>query len=200
MIIEDNLPISKILCELEKKFPEVHFHLEGGQAIQLEQRVANGELQFAFGYFQELSPNLTSDYLFTERHLCYCGTEHEFFHLSDDDISVEQIQNSRIAGYDDFDESEKRLAPLLSNYDSCAGSSEGILALILTGKYIGVMTESFGEIWSEKGKIRNLNKEGLELFVEMNMIYQTDKIDEPAIKAIIAITRKLYPVVRKKIE
>lgn len=193
-IVEREIRIPEILADLEKTFPGSTFYLEFGPSVALRKRVDAGDLHCAFSYFAGEFPESTSSrFLYSERHFCYCGKKHELFSIPDDEISSSTLRNVRIAGYDDMEDDEKMVVPLFSKYDSCSRSCEGILALILTGDYIGLLAESFAKNWIDSGLIRPIVKKELELSVDIEVIYKSSRADEPAITSLLASINKFYP-------
>ena len=90
----------------------------------------------------------------------------------------------------------RKLVPLFSKHDSCSRTSEGILALILTGNYVGLLPASFARRWVDAGLIRNIIGKGLELAVDIQLIYKSSRAEEPALRALRALrdsVDKFYP-------
>lgn len=118
------------------------------------------------------------------------------FDLPYEDIDTQLLQQHRIAGYDDLADEEERVIPLFAKYDSCSRTDEGVLALILTGNYIGLLNESFAQFWVDRGEIRVIDKEELELRVDIELIYRSNKKHEMAVNTLLEIVDKFYPVTR----
>ena len=193
-IIDVNMHISDILADLEKGMPGICFHLEFESAARLKERVAEGALHCAIGYFSGLSNAYRSHFLYAENHQCYCGSKHELFDVDDNDITDAMLEKYRVAGYDDLTDEEREVIPRFGKFDSYSRSNEGILALIRTGNYIGLLPEGYAEYWCEKGVIRLIEKKELELPVEINLIYKSGKDDDPILSALLGSFAKFYPL------
>ncbi|NIB38406.1 LysR family transcriptional regulator [Pseudomaricurvus alkylphenolicus] len=197
-IVDVNMRISDILRDLETLFPGICFHLEFEPAVRLKDRVAEGDLHCAFGYFENLSSSFRSRYLYSERHLCYCSREHELFQKPDSEISSLTLKSYRVAGYDDLGEEEVReMMPVLGKLDSYSRTSEGVLALILTGNYIGLLPEGFAQYWCERDMIRVIDRQEVELSVDIEVIYKSSRSKESMIQALLESINRFYPVSRK---
>jgi len=195
-MFESRMRIPELVADLELALPGSFFHMEFDVATNLKDRVHDGELHAAFGYFTDLPSSFESRYLYSERHLCYCGSRHVLFDLPYEDIDTQLLQQHRIAGYDDLADEEERVIPLFAKYDSCSRTDEGVLALILTGNYIGLLNESFAQFWVDRGEIRVIDKEELELRVDIELIYRSNKKHEMAVNTLLEIVDKFYPVTR----
>jgi len=195
-IAERKMYISDILADLEENLPGSFFHLEFRQSLKLKDKVNTGELLCAIGYFNNLPPSYQSRHLYSEKHFCYCGSKHELFNVPYEDIDLNVLKKYRIAGYDDMWDDEKQLVPLFTKHDSCSRTSEGILALILTGNYVGLLPSSFAQHWVDAGLIRIIDGEELKLGVDIRLIYKSDRAEEPALKAILDSVKKFYPALR----
>ncbi len=185
LIMEETFPLHETLARMEKKSPGISFYLEFGPAIELKDKVESGELHSAIGYFDSLPSSFTAHFLARQRHLCYCGRDHELFDKAEEDLAEIDLQQYRIAGYDDFFETDKENMPLFARYDSCSRACEGILSLVRTGNYIGIMVDKFADPYVEKGEIRHINKPELELWNDIELIYKTQLKDSPTITFIL---------------
>lgn len=190
---DENMRISDILVYLEEALPGVLFHLEFSSAEQIMEMVAEDELHCAIGYFSDVGSKLKTRYLYSERHLCYCGSSHELSDVPDNEITIDMLKRQKIAGYDDMTDDERMVVPLFGRFDSCARTNEGILALLRTGGYIGLLPESYAQYWQSEGLIRLIDREDLKLMVDIKLIYKSSRVDEPEIKALLCSIDKYYP-------
>lgn len=191
-IVDKNMRIPDVLADLEASLPGVCFHIEFDQVDRIRAKVADGELHCAIGYFSDLGPAFQSQHLYSESHLCYCGSSHELFETSDEEITEAALRQQRIAGYDDMTEDERGVVPIFGRFDSCSRSNEGVLALILTGNYIGLLPKWYAHDWQERGVIRMIARDIVELPVDINVIYNTNRIDEPEIKLLQRSVNKFF--------
>ena len=196
-MVEGKIRIPELLAGLELALPGTHFHLEFDSAERINERVEKGEVHCAIGYFSSLPDSIESRYLYTQRLLCYCSKDHELFDKRDDEINLEVLKDYRTAGFDDLSEGEQQILPFFNKYDSCSRSSEGLLALIMTGNYIGLLAEDFAELWVEKKLIRVIDRNELELTVDTEIIYQSKRVNDRELKALLEVVNALYPVVKR---
>jgi len=193
LFIEGSLHLQNIIGGIESALPSSTFYLEFGSADDLREKVDAGELHCAFGYFDNLPKHFGSEFLYTQTHLSYCGKGHHLFDVPASKIKMTDLQSCKIAGYDDLFADEKKVIPLFSKYDSCSRTGEGILALVLTGNYIGLLVDRFAQPYVEQGLIRAIDKPQLKLLVDIEIIYRTSQSTGPTIATILKITREQHP-------
>ena len=193
LFIEGSLHLQNIIGGIECALPSSTFYLEFGSADDLREKVDAGELHCAFGYFENLPKHFGSEFLYTQTHLSYCGKGHHLFDVPVSKIKMTDLQSCKIAGYDDLFADEKKIIPLFSKYDSCSRTGEGILALVLTGNYIGLLVDRFAQPYVERGLIRAIDKPQLKLLVDIEIIYRTSQSIGPTIATILKETREQHP-------
>lgn len=193
-IFDNHIKVSGILADLEASQPDISFYLEFSTAIELRNSIQEEKLHCAVAYFSNLPSSFVSRPLYRETHLCYCGAKHPLFDMDDESINMKLLQKYRIAGYDDMAEEEKRVVPLFDKYDSCSRTNEGILTLILSGNYVGLLPEHYARPWVDKGVIRVIDREELELSVDIELIYKKSRVGEPVLKSLLDSMNRFYPV------
>ena len=189
------LKLPEILAEIEISQPGTSFHIEVAPAARLKELVHTDDLHCAIGYFDKLGPPFESRGLYTERHLCYCGDKHPLFEVPYDSIDLKMLRDQRIAGYDDLADDEKKVVPLFAKYESCSRTNEGVLALILTGNYIGLLPDHYAQIWVEKGLIKAIDREELELYVDIGVLFKKKRAEELVLDTILNCINTIYPAV-----
>ena len=192
VVIERTVPLETILADLEATLPQTRFYLEFGPAVSLKEKVGTGELHAAIGYFEDLPDTMASVFLCRQLHACYCGRDHELFDTPVEEITADVLSSCRVAGYDDLFEDEKQRVPLLASYHSCSRTGEGILALVLTGNYIGLLVESFAAPWVAQGLLRKLDKPELELVVNISLIHRSDESESPTMRSMLEAVRRAF--------
>ena len=190
---ENKLQIPALIAHLESSLPNVSLYLEYAPAAVLKESLDKDELHCIIAYFENLPSTFEVRTLFTESHLCYCSKKHALYELDDEAISIETMQDFKIAGYDDMAEDEKRIVPLFEKFDSCSRTNEGILNLILSGYYIGLMPKSFAQHWIDAGEIRAIAIPGLELKVDIKLASKKSRGKELALQSILDGFDKFYP-------
>jgi LysR family transcriptional regulator, transcriptional activator for bauABCD operon len=197
LVIEGKILLPELLASIERKIPEVFFHLTFEPAAKLREKVEKGELLFAIGYFFDLAGSLQSRYLCSQRLLCYCSKDHELFTVDDIDINAEMLANFRSAGFDDLSAEEEQEVPFIRSYDSCSRTSEGILALILTGNYLGLLPEDFARNWVDHGLIRAIGCKDMSLMVDIELIFKSNRAKDPEIKALMEAVNQCHPFTKR---
>ncbi|NKC00661.1 MAG: LysR family transcriptional regulator [Pseudomonadales bacterium] len=193
LFVEGTVRLHELIQHVEASLPKSTFSLEFGPVEDLKEKVSSGELHCAFGYFNELEDKIKREFITKQKHRCYCGKGHALFDTPDSQIELDDLQNHKIAGYDDLFESEKATVPLFAKYDSCSRSGGGILALVLGGSHLGLLVESFAARWVEQGLIRPLGLEELVLDVDIELIYPINDPTSVITDTVLAAVRTLYP-------
>ena len=186
LLIEGKIPLPQLVKTLQEEVPGVNFNLSFEPAAKLQEGVKKGRLHFALGYFFELGHSISKRSVYQQRLVCCCSKEHPLYGEADEDIDAARINEFPLASFDDLSEDEKRLAPLFARQDATSRTSEGIMTLVLTGSYLGLISEDFAEYWVDQGLVRVIEREELSLPVEVSVIYKKSREDDPAIQTLLS--------------
>ncbi|TWX66667.1 LysR family transcriptional regulator [Colwellia demingiae] len=149
-----HMKLTNALMELKDLGPEIQINLRMMPPDKIEIDVLDGRLHV--GVVPELRPlsGLNYHQLYQEESFLYCSKDHPYFPLEDKQLTNTIISKSDavVLSYQQTPEIRHLLQKL--NSTASATDREGLLFLILTGRYIGYLPEHFARQWVADGKLR----------------------------------------------
>ncbi|MDA1155301.1 MAG: LysR family transcriptional regulator [Proteobacteria bacterium] len=141
-----DFPLDRIIAELHKRIPKVSLSFRQHDPLEIERQVLNQTLHAGIHTFPNHAPGLRYIRLFSERQTLYCGRDHSLF-TNKSFPSIEDLALFDYAGRNYYGGmlrpglmQPKRLTSNSSNLD-------GIVALILSGHFIGHLPDHAAEPW-----------------------------------------------------
>lgn len=148
-----DFPIDRIIRELRQKMPAVALNLRLQDPLEIERQILDQKLHAGIHTFPNHAPGLRYVSLFNERQTLYCGQGHQLFNAKTFP-SIEELSHLDYAAKNYYGGmlrpglmQPKRLATNSSNL-------EGVVALILSGEFIGHLPEQSAASWRDKGMLR----------------------------------------------
>jgi len=177
--ITDNLvsmpqmQITKALSALKDRGPSVQINIHMTGPTDVEQGVLDGSLHIGVIPQSTFLSGLNYQNLYIEKSGLYCGFGHPLFNKHDQIITTNEL-NSFEAVIPSF----KLPANIVNLYKelNCTASAsdrEGMLFLILTGRYIGYLPNHYAKFWLKQNKLRQINPQTCKY--ELNMACITSK-------------------------
>lgn len=153
-------PIDQIIRELRHKMPAVALKLRLQDPLEIERQILDRKLHAGIHTFPNHAPGIRYVSLFNERQTLYCGQGHPLFDASTFP-DVEELSQLDYAAKNYYGGmlrpglmQPKRLSTNSSNL-------EGVVALILSGEFIGHLPEQAAAAWREKGMLRAIHPDQL---------------------------------------
>jgi len=164
----EELGVQRALNRFLDDGSEVFIELTLGTPSQLEQMVADGELDVAIGPFSQRAPSITYVDYASEPHSLYCGSKHPLFGIKDNDIDPKDIESSRfsVRRYRHFDDLYLVGHPRAS---ASVIEMEAQAMMLMSGHFIGFLPCHFAASWVRDGHLRPL-KPGSFDFTSMHRI------------------------------
>lgn len=146
--------ITQALSVLKDQGPDVIINIRMIPPKDIETAVLDGQLQI--GVVPDLRTLSGLEYisLYKEESLLYCSKKHDLFNLDET-----QVKNIDLAKFDavvpvypqatEIKQQQKILKPSATSTDR-----EGIIFLILTGRYIGFLPIHFAQRWVDEGTLK----------------------------------------------
>ena len=135
--------------------PEVHIKLTVMPPNQIEHALLSGQIEAAITPSVHHGTSIKSHMLFREDIFLYCSDTHPLFNQSDKEISLNKIANTPYAQRDYY--STMPYYTVFSHPASAsAAQMEGLLHLILTGRYIGFLPYSLAAPWVAKYRMKQI--------------------------------------------
>ncbi|HEV7247172.1 MAG TPA: LysR family transcriptional regulator [Shinella sp.] len=163
---------------------DVFLELTLAMPSELEQKVADGDLDIVIGPLSQKAPSVTYRDFATEPHSLYCGAAHPLFARNDRDLDMKDIENSRfcVRRYRHFDDLYIVGHPRAS---ASAVEMEAQAMMILSGHFIGFLPCHFAEPWVKTGKLRPLKKGTFDFSSTHRIAYRTANAANPLVVAFL---------------
>lgn len=155
LVVHPLFPISEAIHEFNTVDNEVEFELIVGPRPVLEHGVFEGQAHAAIGPFVRATAGLKFTPLFTDPQDLYCGVSHPLFGASERQIAKADLSRHRSVVREfhrDFDHG--RLG--VQRPGAVVNSMEAMLALILSGDYIGYLPRYFAQQWVDQGELSRI--------------------------------------------
>jgi len=163
---------------------DVFLELTLGTPSELEQKVADGELDIVIGPLSQRAPTVTYRDFASEPHSLYCGSGHPLFGKPDAAIDSRDIENSRfcVRRYRHFDDIYMVGHPKAS---ASAVEMEAQAMMILSGHFIGFLPCHFAEPWVASGELRPLKRNAFDFVSTHRIAFRTSSGSNPLIAAFL---------------
>ncbi|WP_028471119.1 LysR family transcriptional regulator [Neptunomonas japonica] len=143
--------IIKEFCQLA---PDVELSTDVEHMSVMERKVLNDELDIAFIPYHRQLEGLNYIHLFSDNNYLYCGRDNPLYDLSEDQLTEELINGSRMvhAGLKPHEEVYQQLSSM-----HLAGTSyhyESRIAMVLSGQYICFLPEEVAKPHVAKGNLK----------------------------------------------
>lgn len=170
LVTIEKMSITKALSALKFRAPDVVINIRMMPPTEIESGVLNGKLHIGVVPEFRTLPGLAYAPLYKEQSLLYCSQQHPLFKQD-----LYEISDDALAEYDavvpsypqspDIKEQQRRLKATASSTDR-----EGIIFLILTGRFIGFLPTHFAQRWTAKDKLRPIEAHGRNFYTKFSAI------------------------------
>lgn len=148
-----DFPIDRIIRELRQKMPAVALNLRLQDPLEIERQILDQKLHAGIHTFPNHAPGLRYVSLFNERQTLYCGLGHPLFNATTFP-KVEELSQFEYAAKNYYG---GMLRPGLMQPKKLSTNSsnlEGVVALILSGEFIGHLPDQAAASWRAKDMLR----------------------------------------------
>jgi LysR family transcriptional regulator, transcriptional activator for bauABCD operon len=174
--IIDNLT-SNPSCRVHDAIQSLQARLAGvgvsffvGPPGELESRVLNGALDLAVGLFPSQTPSISYQALFEEEHWLFCGRGHPLFEVAAAGVQVDDLRAARYVSWAYLEPYVTAQAPLRLEPATGTAFMEGMVCLLLSGRYIGYLPRHFAQRWVDTGELKCLAPAETSRRVEITLI------------------------------
>lgn len=160
LLTHPDFSISEIIREFNSIDNDVTIELLIAPKQDLESDVVEGRIHAAIGPFVRSRAGLSFAPLFLESHDVYCGVGHPLFAAS-----KATIEDADLSGFPAI------VRSFLPEYDrdqlgvireqAMTNTIEGVLALLLSGSYIGYLPRHYAKPWVDLGKLFRIDRTDL---------------------------------------
>ncbi len=143
----------------DQQAPKVKLSITMEPANVIETGVLEGSFDIGVVPQYRNSTNLDIQEVYTEQMYLYLGSEHELANKNDEEITDEDICQSKYVGLG-FNSPNLIAGNKLKLQASASAQDQEIIALmILSGRYVGFLPEHFAKTYCEQGKMRAICKQ-----------------------------------------
>ncbi|KXF74702.1 LysR family transcriptional regulator [Paramesorhizobium deserti] len=169
---------------------DVFIELKLGTPSELEQMIADGELDIAIGPFSQRAPSVTYLDFASEPHSLYCGAKHPLYGKKDSQIDAKDIESSRfsVRRYRHFDDLYLVGHP---RANASVVEMEAQAMMILSGHFIGFLPCHFADPLVKQGRLRALKPASFDFSSAHRIAYRTQNESNPIIQAFLSALKKL---------
>ncbi|MFG0400741.1 LysR family transcriptional regulator [Pseudomonas putida] len=154
-----NKRIALALAGIRAKHHGLFFNFTELSSTFLEEKLINGHLDLAIGYFWRRLDSLEYLPLFSETQIAYCGSTHPLF------ASAGELNTAALAAYEWVWPShplpEMPAPAALERLTALTDSMDGAALLILSGQHLGFLPEHYAAKHVEQGQLKALNPKQL---------------------------------------
>ncbi|MFK8332564.1 LysR family transcriptional regulator [Pseudomonas sp. BJa5] len=161
-----NKKIALAISRMRGRQEGLYFQFAELSSALLEEKLVNGHLDLAIGYFWRRLDNLDYFPLFRETQLAYCGSSHPLYREAG-------ALDKEVVAEHDWVWSSHPLPELpaptsIDRLTALTDSMDGNALLILSGQHLGFLPEHYAARHVELGQLRALNPEQLRFEVRFH--------------------------------
>ncbi len=156
IIWEDTDVLKKTFADFASAGSKVELTVRVLSPDEIEKALLEKKIDLGIIVALHVLPGLKYESLYSEENFLYCGSLHPFFDIPDEEITEDVLKQASYVnkGYvvTEFLEEANRIMDVrATSYDV-----ESIALLILSGKYIGFLPQSYAENWTQKKEMREI--------------------------------------------
>jgi DNA-binding transcriptional LysR family regulator len=157
LVSNPDFPIDLIIRNITERMPDVMLVLNEADPLELSRQLLDQRLDAAIHSFPNHAPGLRYVPVFSEVQTLYCSREHTLFSRSDETITVDELEQSDYAGRTYYGGVLKtgNFRPRTVNAKS--SSMDGVVACILSGRFLGHLPRQRAQRWVESGRMRAIH-------------------------------------------
>ena len=153
LLAQEDFRMDDLITEARQRMPSVKLQLNVMEPLEIERLVLEQRLHTGIHTFPNHSPGLRYRTLFYEEQVLYCGRDHPLFKM-EQFPGVESIEEYDYA-YRTYYGGTLRPGNFQPRKNSASSSNmDGIIAFILSGKFLGHLPVEYARPWVERGQLR----------------------------------------------
>jgi len=153
-------PFMQMLRRLTIDAPQVDIHLSIAPPAELEIGVMEDRYHLIVAPFSDVADSLICHKIYEEREILYCGKGHPVFAKAAEIKSVSELNGMRYVERS-FKDAAKNLVGADFERRAHASNMEVLIALLLTGEYIGYVPRHYAQLWANTGDLRPIGENTL---------------------------------------
>lgn len=163
-------PIVSTLSSFHELAPNVEIDLHSMAPDGIEYSLLDSRIDVGIGVFHQPKKGLEYKTVSREFMDLFCGTAHPLFTADRLDKVNRLLADANLVHRAYL--TEKKVAPIASRTRSTsqAHQVEGVAMLILTGKFIGYLPESYAMLWVREGKMKSVASKKFCLATDIQLV------------------------------
>lgn len=168
-------PIVDTLSRFHDQAPNVEIDIHSMAPDALEYSLLDGRLDIGIGVFHKPKMGLNYKTISRENVDLFCGEGHPLFLVEENDQVEKLVRKANLVRRAYL--TEEKVAPiaLKTRSTSQAHQVEGVAMLILTGKFVGYLPESYALPWVRQGKMGSVASRRFSLPTDIQLAVQKGK-------------------------
>ncbi|WP_448213169.1 LysR family transcriptional regulator [Colwellia sp. MEBiC06753] len=166
--------LGEVICFIHDQYPNLNLVLDGGSIDYIEKQLLNEKAHAGVYPCYHTLDGLEYQSIFTEAIFLCCHKEHEFFHLTDTQISDQMLSQAKAIhpGVDINFQGREQLNRL--NLVAKSYQFDTRKAMIASGRYLGFLPQSYIQQELNNGSIRIIKPS--ECFYDFELSLVTKKV------------------------
>ncbi|MDA9722037.1 LysR family transcriptional regulator [Luminiphilus sp.] len=153
-VTHEDSRIRDALDAFYKEAPEASLSIYVGGARELEQQLLDGRLHLAIGLFHHQISSIIYAPLFDEEHRLYCAVNHPLYDIPDAAIEDDALRSSQYVSWGYVEEQHGWEPPFEFSKTVASPFLEGVVYMILSGRFVGYLPAHYAEFWVQRGQMR----------------------------------------------
>ena len=145
-------PFTNMLQRLTLEAPNVEIHLSVAPPAVLETGIIEDRYHLVVGPFREVADSLDRYEIYEETEALYCGRNHPLSERASEVSDVRELNGFRYVERGYMDRSQI-FTDVEFSQKAYASNMEVLIALLLTGEYIGFAPRHYAKLWVSSGKL-----------------------------------------------
>jgi len=154
--LDERCGLDEVLAEFAAQAPDVYISFDTAPLGEIERRVINGDADVGFIPHHRDLEGLDFLLMYQDKSLLYCGDKHPLFNESDEQVIDDTLKQCKLvhAGVQTNPEASMQMTEM--NKAAEAYYYETRATMIMSGVYVGFLTEKFAQQWVDRGRMRAL--------------------------------------------
>jgi LysR family transcriptional regulator, transcriptional activator for bauABCD operon len=189
IVTDPNSPLVAALRSFSARPHSVFVHLSVEPPQTLQHGVLDGRMDVAFGSFTKVIKGLNHLHIYREPNGMYCGRGHDLYSTPANSVTLEKIRDQRIVSRRYWNLEDVYQIGVRRPHASVE-EMEAVLALVLSGGYLGFLPDHFAEPWVASGALKPLMPGRLMHHASFDLITRSGTVADPPLSAFIEDFKK----------
>tara|TARA_R110002012_G_scaffold208038_2_gene378051 strand:- start:1168 stop:1971 length:804 start_codon:yes stop_codon:yes gene_type:complete len=185
IVSNSGCPLADDLKSFSAAYSGIRLKLDILPNNTIEEAVLTGEYHFGIGSFYNRKDRLAYQPLFREEQCLYCSKGHPLFDRPGSELTPADLLSQKYVMRGYMEEAETDLLPA-SLPHAVSDHAEGIVLLILTGKFIGYLPTHFAEQWVRRSELKPILEKLQSYSSPMYLVYPNAGNTDPVRHAFLA--------------